>query len=117
MNIETALKEALSVSGAVGAALVDYESGMALGTLGGGDWLDLDTAAAGLTWTGHGAAVARFFDEVKSRGIDARPEWLAMTQRVRGRSVQQGHALALQLFAALVRARGAEWAGRSELRQ
>ncbi|MEV7092253.1 hypothetical protein AB0M80_05370 [Amycolatopsis sp. NPDC051045] len=49
MNIETALKEALSISGAVGAALVDYESGMALGTLGGGDWLDLDTAAAGNT--------------------------------------------------------------------
>ncbi|GHG20545.1 hypothetical protein GCM10017567_43950 [Amycolatopsis bullii] len=33
----------------MGAALVDYESGMALGTLGGGDWLDLDTAAAGNT--------------------------------------------------------------------
>jgi hypothetical protein len=49
MNIETALKEALSITGAVGAALVDYESGMALGTLGGGDWLDLDTAAAGNT--------------------------------------------------------------------
>ena len=49
MNIETALKEALSISGAVGAALVDYESGMALGTLGGGDWLDLETAAAGNT--------------------------------------------------------------------
>ena len=45
----------------------------------------LDTAAAGLTWQGHGAAVARFFDEVKSRGIDARPEWLALTQRVRER--------------------------------
>ena len=49
MNIETALKEALSITGAVGAALVDYESGMALGTLGGGDWLDPDTAAAGNT--------------------------------------------------------------------
>lgn len=45
----------------------------------------LDTAAAGLTWAGHGAAVARFYDEVKSRGFDARPEWLAMTQRVRAR--------------------------------
>ena len=45
----------------------------------------LDTAAAGLTWAGHGAAVARFYDEVKSRGIDARPEWLALTQRVRAR--------------------------------
>jgi hypothetical protein len=49
MNIETALKEALSIEGAVGVALVDYESGMSLGTLGGGDWLDLEVAAAGNT--------------------------------------------------------------------
>jgi cysteine desulfurase / selenocysteine lyase len=45
----------------------------------------LDTAAAGLCWAGHGAAVARFFDEVKNRGYDARPEWQAMTQKVRTR--------------------------------
>lgn len=45
----------------------------------------LDTAAAGLCWSGHGEAVARFFDQVKNRGIDARPEWQAMTQKVRGR--------------------------------
>jgi cysteine desulfurase/selenocysteine lyase len=45
----------------------------------------LDTAAAGLTWQGHGSAVARFYDEVKSRGMDARPEWQATTQRVRAR--------------------------------
>lgn len=49
MNVETALKEALSIDGAVGAALVDFESGMSLGTLGGGDWLDLEVAAAGNT--------------------------------------------------------------------
>lgn len=49
MNIETALKEAMSIDGAVGVALVDYESGMSLGTLGGGDSLDLDVAAAGNT--------------------------------------------------------------------
>jgi hypothetical protein len=49
MNIDTALKEALSITGAVGAALVDYESGMSLGTQGGGDWLDLEVAAAGNT--------------------------------------------------------------------
>jgi len=49
MNIETALKEAMTIDGAVGVALVDYESGMSLGTLGGGDWLDLDVAAAGNT--------------------------------------------------------------------
>jgi hypothetical protein len=49
MNVETALKEAMSIDGAVGVALVDYESGMSLGTLGGGDWLELDVAAAGNT--------------------------------------------------------------------
>ena len=49
MNIETALKEAMNIEGAVGAALVDWESGMPLGTLGGGKYLDLELAAAGNT--------------------------------------------------------------------
>jgi hypothetical protein len=49
MNIETALKEAMTISGALGAALVDYDSGMSLGTIGGGDWLNLEVAAAGNT--------------------------------------------------------------------
>ncbi|TDC68454.1 hypothetical protein [Streptomyces hainanensis] len=49
MNIESALKEAMAVEGAIGVALVDYESGMSLGTIGGGGVLDLDIAAAGNT--------------------------------------------------------------------
>ncbi|GAB3148103.1 hypothetical protein GCM10027258_42630 [Amycolatopsis stemonae] len=49
MNIDTALKEAMSITGAVGVALVDYDSGMSLGTSGGGEWLDLEVAAAGNT--------------------------------------------------------------------
>jgi hypothetical protein len=49
MDIETALKEAMSIEGALGAALVDWDSGMPLGTLGGGKYLDLDLAAAGNT--------------------------------------------------------------------
>ncbi|QXV55873.1 hypothetical protein [Amycolatopsis sp. TNS106] len=49
MNIENALKESMSIAGAVGVALVDYESGMSLGTSGGGDWLNLEVAAAGNT--------------------------------------------------------------------
>jgi hypothetical protein len=49
MNIETALKEAMAIEGAQGVALVDWESGMPLGTLGGGKYLDLDLAAAGNT--------------------------------------------------------------------
>ena len=49
MNIDMALKEAMSIAGAVGVALVDYESGMSLGTSGGGDWLNMEIAAAGNT--------------------------------------------------------------------
>ncbi|MEU6293731.1 hypothetical protein [Streptomyces erythrochromogenes] len=50
VNVETSLKEAMtSIEGSVGAALVDYTSGMALGTLGGGKDLDLTVAAAGNT--------------------------------------------------------------------
>lgn len=49
-NTETALKEAMtSIEGTIGVALVDYSSGMALGTLGGGKDLDLSVAAAGNT--------------------------------------------------------------------
>jgi hypothetical protein len=49
VNIETALKEAMAIDGALGVAVVDYESGMALGSLGGGPHLDLELAAAGNT--------------------------------------------------------------------
>ncbi|MEU9702348.1 hypothetical protein [Streptomyces sp. NPDC047981] len=48
-NTETALKESMTIEGAIGAALVDYTSGMALGTIGGGKELDLNMAAAGNT--------------------------------------------------------------------
>ncbi len=49
MNMDTALKEAMGTDGAIGAALVDYTSGMALGTLGSSKELDLTVAAAGNT--------------------------------------------------------------------
>src|ERR1700729_2089807 len=49
VNIETALKEAMTTEGALGVALVDWESGMSLGALGGGKYLDLEVAAAGNT--------------------------------------------------------------------
>jgi len=49
-NTETALKDTMtSIEGVIGVALVDYTSGMALGTLGGGKELDLNVAAAGNT--------------------------------------------------------------------
>jgi hypothetical protein len=47
-NLETVLKEAMQIDGAIGVALVDYTSGMTLGQAGGGT-LNLDVAAAGNT--------------------------------------------------------------------
>ncbi|WP_171168232.1 hypothetical protein [Streptomyces sp. I05A-00742] len=49
-NTEMALKDAMnSIEGAIGVALVDYSSGMALGTLGGSQGIDLNVAAAANT--------------------------------------------------------------------
>ncbi|MFF9197188.1 hypothetical protein ACF09L_18470 [Streptomyces sp. NPDC014779] len=48
-NTETSLKEAAQIEGTIGAALVDYTSGMALGVIGGGKDFDLAVAAAGNT--------------------------------------------------------------------
>jgi hypothetical protein len=48
-STDVALKDAMLIEGARGAALVDYTSGMALGVLGGGKDLDLAIAAAGNT--------------------------------------------------------------------
>ena len=47
-QLEESLKAAMSIAGAVGVALVDYGSGMSLGSQGGGN-LDLEIAAAGNT--------------------------------------------------------------------
>jgi len=48
-SLDTALKDAMGIEGAIGAALVDYSSGMTLGTAGGSAEMDLAVAAAGNT--------------------------------------------------------------------
>ncbi len=47
-DIQESLNAAMSIQGAVGVALVDFQSGMCLGTQGGGP-IDLELAAAGNT--------------------------------------------------------------------
>ncbi len=48
-DLDTALKEVMAIEGAIGVALVDYTSGMTLGTRGGSNDLDMAVAAAGNT--------------------------------------------------------------------
>jgi hypothetical protein len=48
-SVEQTLKEAMEIQGAIGVALVDFGSGMMLGSAGGGAALDLEVAAAGNT--------------------------------------------------------------------
>ncbi|MFY1698389.1 MULTISPECIES: hypothetical protein [unclassified Solwaraspora] len=48
-SLDAALKDAMTIEGAIGAAVVDYSSGMTLGTAGGSAELDLSVAAAGNT--------------------------------------------------------------------
>ena len=47
-NVDESLQDAMDIKGALGAALVDYTSGMTLGTAGG-NGINLDVAAAGNT--------------------------------------------------------------------
>ena len=47
-KVKAALDEAMEIEGALGVCLVDYQSGMTLGTAGG-DGLNLEMAAAGTT--------------------------------------------------------------------
>jgi hypothetical protein len=49
MDVDLALREAMNIDGALGAALVDWESGLCLGTRGGGTFINLELAAAGNT--------------------------------------------------------------------
>ncbi|WP_043659699.1 hypothetical protein [Nocardia thailandica] len=48
-NMDIALKDMMVIDGAVGAAVVDFNSGMALGMLSSTKVLDLQVAAAGNT--------------------------------------------------------------------
>ncbi|WP_336084723.1 hypothetical protein [Nocardia sp. SSK8] len=48
-DMDVALKEMMLLDGALGACVVDYTSGMTLGTIGGSKNLDLQVAAAGNT--------------------------------------------------------------------
>lgn len=46
-NVNKTLEETMKIDGAIGAALADWDSGLCLGAVGGGDRLNVEVAAAG----------------------------------------------------------------------
>jgi cysteine desulfurase / selenocysteine lyase len=52
----------------------------------------LNTAAAGVSWAGQGAAAAAFYDEAKSSGMAGMPVWQARAARVREQLARMTHA-------------------------
>lgn len=71
-NLETTLSEIMKIGGAKAAALVDWESGLTLGTIGGG--MDIDLAAAGNT-----NVVRAKFEVMKQLKIDGGIEDILIT--------------------------------------
>ncbi|MEM7275019.1 MAG: hypothetical protein AAF547_18195 [Actinomycetota bacterium] len=72
-QLEETLKEAMSITGAIGVALVDFGSGMTLGTIGGGG-LDLEIAGAGNT-----EVVRAKLATMKALGLDDQIEDILIT--------------------------------------
>lgn len=73
-NVAQQLKAAMEIDGAVGVALVDYESGLTLGTEGGGPDLDLEVAAAGNT-----EVIKSKMKALRRLGLEERIEDILMT--------------------------------------
>lgn len=72
-NVNETLKSALEIEGAIAALLVDHESGMTLGSAGGGT-LDLEIAAAGNT-----DVVRAELRTLARLGLDDAPEDILVT--------------------------------------
>ncbi|GGZ96244.1 hypothetical protein GCM10008090_00580 [Arenicella chitinivorans] len=71
-NIDGSLNGLMEIDGAMGACIVDYTTGMSLGTIGSG--VDLELAAAGNT-----EVVKAKMDTMKSLGIEGGIEDILIT--------------------------------------
>lgn len=102
--MEVALKDMMMLDGAVAAAVVDYGSGMPLGTLGGSKNFDIEVASAGNT-----EVVRAKLRTIEQLGLDQDIDDVLITlgsqyhliRPTRGRKVK-----GLFLYVALDRSRG-----------
>lgn len=72
-SIQTSLNKIMEIDGALGAAIVDYESGVTLGTIGGGS-LDMELAGAGNT-----RVVLLILENLSTNDLDEPPEDVLLT--------------------------------------
>lgn len=72
-DVTQSLEEAMAMDGALAAALVDWQSGMTLGTAGGGS-INLEVAAAGTT-----DVVRAKLKDINNLGIEDRIEDMLIT--------------------------------------
>lgn len=74
-NVQETLNKVMdNIQGAIGAALVDFDGGLTLGTVGGGGELDLDIAGAGSL-----EVVRAKMRTMESLGLDDRVEDILIT--------------------------------------
>ena len=113
-NLDVALKSAMNIDGAIAVALVDYTSGMTLGTLGGGPDFDITVAAAGNT-----DVVRAKLRTIEMLGLPDRVEDILITldnQYHLIRPLSSANGRGLFLYVALVKARANLALARHQLR-
>jgi len=114
-DMDASLKEIMQIDGAIGAAVADYTSGMALGTIGGTKDLDLAVAAAGNTDVVRAKLRAMEMLNIKEAIEDILITLDTQYHMIRPLSGRQGKGLFL--YVALLKTRANLAMARHQLRQ
>jgi hypothetical protein len=100
-NVKESLRDAMSLDGAIAVALVDYDSGMTLGTEGDAHLFNIDVAAAGNT-----QVVRAKLDVMRQLNIGGGIEDILITLDGQYHLIRLLQGTSLFLYVALDRARG-----------
>ncbi|MCA9554930.1 MAG: hypothetical protein KC933_33175 [Myxococcales bacterium] len=100
-NVKDSLREAMTIEGAIAVALVDYESGMTLGSDGDVRSFNIDVAAAGNT-----QVVRSKLDVMRQLGIGGTIEDILITLEDQYHLIRMLGGTTLFLYIAINRGRG-----------